>query len=89
MIVHFDRSFSKSLDKLKNKQVKEKLKDLIVQIEKANDINDLPALKRLKGYPGLYRMRIGNYRIGIELINPDEILLILIAHRKDIYKRFP
>ncbi len=89
MIVHFDRSFSKSLDKLKNKQVKEKLRDLIIQMEKASDITDLSALKRLKGHSGLYRIRIDDYRIGFELINPNEIRLILIAHRKDIYKRFP
>lgn len=43
----------------------------------------------MKGHAGFYRIRIGDYRVGFELVNNNEILLILVAHRKDIYKRFP
>lgn len=89
MIVRFDRSFSKSLDKLHDKQVKERLKTLIVSIEKAEGIADLNSLKQMKGHSRFYRIRIGDYRVGFELTSNHEILLILVAHRKDIYKRFP
>jgi hypothetical protein len=34
MIVRFDRAFSKSLDKLHDKQVKERLKTLIVSMKR-------------------------------------------------------
>jgi mRNA interferase RelE/StbE len=43
----------------------------------------------MKGHPRFYRIRVGDYRVGFELTGPNEILLILVAHRKDIYKRFP
>jgi mRNA interferase RelE/StbE len=89
MRILFDRSFSKSLDKLKDKQVRGKLKDLIIRMEKAESLNDLPAIKKMKGHTGFYRVRIGDFRVGFELTNSNEIILILIAHRKDIYKRFP
>lgn len=89
MIVIFDRAFSKSLDKLKEKQIIERLKTLIVTMEKAETIGDLPAIKAMKGHAGFYRIRIGDYRLGFELTSHNEILLILVAHRKDIYKRFP
>lgn len=89
MIVIFDRSFSKSIDKLDDRHVKEKLITLIESMEKAKNISELTAIKPMKGHAGFYRIRIGDYRVGFELMNNDEILLILVAHRKDIYKRFP
>ena len=89
MIVRFDRAFSKSLDKLHDKQVKERLKTLIVSMEKAESIADLNSLKQMKGHSRFYRIRVGDYRVGFELTGYNEILLILVAHRKDIYKRFP
>ncbi len=89
MIVRFDRSFIKSLDKLHDKQVKERLKTLIISMENAVSIADLNSLKQMKGHSRFYRIRIGDYRVGFELTGSNEILLILVAHRKDIYKRFP
>ena len=89
MIIHFDRSFSKSLEKLKDRQIIERLRTLIVSIEKAKNLEDMPSIKAMKGHSGFYRIRIGDYRIGFELLSNNDILLILIAHRKDIYKRFP
>ena len=89
MIVSFDRSFSKSLDKLKDRQIIGKLKELIMKMETVKSISDLPAVKPMKGHTGFFRVRLGDYRLGFEQTAHDEILLILIAHRKDIYKRFP
>lgn len=40
------------------------------------------------GYESFYRIRIGDYRIGIEIIN-EVITFITIFHRKDIYNKFP
>lgn len=89
MNVIFDRSFNKSIDKINDKSIKERLLALIVSMEQANSISELSAIKPMKGHTGYYRIRIGDYRVGFELINSNEILLILVAHRKDIYKRFP
>lgn len=89
MIVLFDRSFIKSLDKLNDKPTKERLKTLIESMEKVDSIFELSGIKAMKGHPGFYRIRIGDYRAGFEVTKNKEIILILIAHRKDIYKRFP
>lgn len=58
-------------------------------MEKADSIFELSGIKAMKGHPGLYRIRIGDYRTGFEITKNNDILLILVAHRKDIYKRFP
>ena len=89
MIVRFDHSFDKSLDKIDDKLIKEKIKVLIFRLEVAKSISNLSAIKPMKGHPGFYRIRIGDYRVGFELTSNNEILLILASHRKDIYKRFP
>ena len=89
MIVNFDRSFSKSLDKLTNKLIREKIQNTIIKLEQAKNLDDLTGVKAMKGHQGFYRLRIGDYRLGFELTAPGELLLILVAHRKDIYKRFP
>lgn len=44
--------------------------------------------KALKGFAGLYRLRVGDYRI-IYCVNENElvILVIKVGHRREIYER--
>jgi mRNA interferase RelE/StbE len=43
-----------------------------------------------KEYPGKYKIRIGQYRIGITIDKQEKILVCnRIAHRKEIYRFFP
>jgi mRNA interferase RelE/StbE len=42
----------------------------------------------MQGYDNFYRIRLGEYRIGIELVD-DEIIFTRFLHRKDVYKYFP
>ena len=43
--------------------------------------------KRLKGsYEELLSMRVGDYRVLYTFI-PDGILIVRVAHRKEVYKR--
>ncbi len=49
-----------------------------------------PDIKKLKGYPDLLRMRLGNYRVVYKVEN-DKIIIISIlmaGHRKDVYNKF-
>lgn len=89
MIVEFDKSFEKSLNKLKDKSIFPKIEKVISILEKTNSISELPNTKKLSGFKTYYRYRLGDYRIGIELITTTTIRIIVIAHRKDIYNIFP
>lgn len=43
--------------------------------------------KKLSGNLGLYRVRQGNYRIIYSINNQDkEIRIIVIGHRKEVYR---
>lgn len=89
MIVEFDKSFSKSIIRLKDKSIAQKLEELIYVLESGNSLVAVTNLKKLSGFHSYYRIRIGDYRVGLERINDDTIRLIVVAHRKDIYKIFP
>jgi len=89
MIVEFDKSFEKSLDKLKDKTLFPKIEKLIVSLENAESLIGIANIKKLSGYKTYYRYRFGDYRLGFEKIDEKTIRFIIIERRKDIYKVFP
>lgn len=88
MNVVFDKSFSKSLGKIKDKTVLKNLESIILFCESAKSIKSIGNLKKLKGFRDYYRIKSGSYRIGIE-IDQNTLRFITVLHRKDIYKKFP
>jgi mRNA interferase RelE/StbE len=89
VIVHFDKSFAKSLDRVNDQRVLSKVEWIITQFEKADSIKDISNVKKIQGFISYYRIRIGDYRLGIEMRSDAEVHFILISHRKDIYNKFP
>ena len=89
MNVEFDRYFSKSLEKIDNQIILNKLKNIIIDLEKANSIWEVNSIKKLNGFKKYYRIKINDYRLGFELISPSHLKIIIIAHRKKIYQIFP
>ncbi len=88
MNVTFDKSFSKSLDKLKNEQIKARVKAVIIKCEVAEKFSDISNVKKISSFTTFYRIKVGDYRIGIEY-DGFNIDFIVVAHRKDIYAIFP
>ncbi|WP_201279130.1 type II toxin-antitoxin system RelE/ParE family toxin [Leptolyngbya iicbica] len=43
---------------------------------------------KLKGYQAFYRIRIGNYRIGLK-VTDQEVIFVRLLHRREIYRFFP
>ena len=89
MIVEFDKSFEKSLDKIRDKSMFSRIEKSIENLEKANSLEEIPGVKKLSGFKNYYRIRIGDYRLGFEKLDPKKVRIIILAHRKDIYKAFP
>ena len=88
MKVEFLHKFSKDLDDLKVKSVKQSLVHLIESIEAVDKLEKIPNTKKLKGHKTAYRTRVGDYRLGFFYEN-STILLARFVNRKDIYKVFP
>lgn len=88
MIVKIDKIFEKDTDKIKDKRILFKIVDVIEKVRNADDIISIKNIKKLKGSNKFYRIRIGDFRIGI-IIDNDIVEFIRCLHRKDIYKYFP
>ncbi len=85
----FAKRFSKDLDAIKHiPEVKNRLLEFIDQLHSFDRLTDLPNIKKIEGFPGYYRIRIGDYRIGVKLAN-ETLILVRFLHRKEIYRRFP
>lgn len=89
MDILFDSNFSKDLNKLKNNQVKQRLLKIIEKIEQTDNILSISSITKMVGHENFYRIRLGDYRIGCDLIDNKTIVFITIMHRKDIYNNFP
>lgn len=88
MKIKYETQFEKDLKKLHDGKLFDKVKECINSIKESESIDAVPQAKKLKGHTSFYRIRLGRYRIGFELIG-DEIVLTRILHRKDIYRYFP
>jgi mRNA interferase RelE/StbE len=88
MKVEFKKSFLKELKKLKDKKLKNSIAEAINQTELAENISQIKNLKKLAGYDFHYRIRVGDYRIGLKL-EGETLYFVVFEHRKDIYKEFP
>jgi mRNA interferase RelE/StbE len=88
MRVAFKKSFLKELKKLEDKTLKTAIYNSILQVEDADSLEQVKNLKKLKGYDVYYRIRVGDYRLGLK-IESSMVYFVVVEHRKDIYKRFP
>jgi mRNA interferase RelE/StbE len=80
--INFQRSVEKDLRKLSS----ENCDRLLVRIDElANEPLPVQSLK-LKGTEGLYRVRLGDYRIVYEVdIRAKSILIHYVRHRREVY----
>jgi mRNA interferase RelE/StbE len=88
MILKIDKSFEKDFKKVGNQKLNPKLLMIIENIKRAEKLTDIKNIKKLKGTSDFYRIRLGDYRIGIIIIK-KEVQLIRFLHRKEIYRYFP
>ena len=88
MILKIDKSFEKDFKKAGNKKLSPKLLATIENIQRATKLTDIKNIKKLKGTNDFYRIRLGDYRIGMRIIK-KEVQLIRFLHRKEIYRYFP
>lgn len=73
---------------MKDQKLKNAIAECIEQIESSESLSEIKNLKKLQGFANYYRVRIGDYRIGIEL-QGEVFYFAAFAHRKDIYGKFP
>jgi mRNA-degrading endonuclease RelE of RelBE toxin-antitoxin system len=66
MIVRIDKSFQKDVSKINDAKTKDAIVEIITDIQSAENIAAINKLKKLVGYKNMYRIRLGDFRIGLE-----------------------
>ena len=88
MEVIFLKKFSRDLDKIKQPKDLKSIAAVIELVKSVDIIEEVPGVKKLTGFEEAFRVRSGNYRIGV-FVEGNIIQFARVAHRKDIYKIFP
>ena len=88
MKIRYESSFERDLKRIRDKKILTQIKQVLEEIKQADDLDSLRNLKKMKGYDTFYRIRLGDYRMGIEVLE-DEVIITRLLQRKDIYRYFP
>ena len=89
MKVQYRQTFLKDLKQLKSSESYQRIYELaFTTLENINSLDEILDIKAMKGYPNRYRIRFGNYRLGIE-VNGDLIEVMRVLHRREFYRYFP
>jgi mRNA interferase RelE/StbE len=87
--VEYTKRFLKELSKLP-KEIQTKAERIVFDELLSCNPFETGHIERMAGYPGKYKIRIGDYRIGITIDKDNQMIACQrIAHRKEIYRIFP
>ena len=84
----FKESFLNDIEALEDSSLKKRIREAIARVEKAVAPRDIRSLKRLKGGDQCYRIKVGDYRLGLTL-QDDAVVFVRCLHRKDISQDLP
>ena len=88
MKIIYLNSFLKDIKKVQDKKVKKKLKEVILELEKANSLFEVERVVKMQGFSVAYRIKIDSYRAGIYSYDKT-VEMARFIKRNDIYKVFP
>ena len=87
--VEYTNRFIKELAALPA-EIKSRIEPIVFQSWESENPFALGYLEKMKGYPDKYKIRVGDYRIGLTVDAPTNTLICQrVAHRRDIYRIFP
>lgn len=88
MKVEFRQSFLEDLNDVTDKKIITRVREAIEAVETAATPQDISNLKKIRGGHNYFRVRIGDYRIGVKLV-AGKIIFLRFLNRRDIYRYFP
>lgn len=85
----YAKTFERDIGVIKNNpDMKKRILEVIGRLREVDSLDEVHGIRKIEGYEAYYRLRIGDYRLGIKLAG-NTLELIRFLHRKDIYSRFP
>jgi mRNA interferase RelE/StbE len=71
-----------------DKPLLERVRQTIQEVEEAKDVHAIRNLKKLKAQGNHYRIRIGDFRLGLVIVD-DIVSFVRCLHRSEVYRYFP
>lgn len=84
----FRSSFARDLKKIKDRSVLASIRQTILNVEQATDPNAIADLSKLSGQGRYFRIRVGDYRLGL-VLDGEAVEFVRCLHRREIYRFFP
>jgi mRNA interferase RelE/StbE len=88
MRVEFRRSFTRDLGGIRDRQLLNRARETIQEVERAGSLSEVREVRKLRGEERYYRIRVGDYRLGI-VVEADIVIFVRFLHRREIYRYFP
>ena len=88
MNTFFRESFEKDLSTVTDAGLLRRIQKMIEQVEAARNFHEIPNLKRLEAKGKYFRIRLGDYRVGL-VFEQGAITFVRCLHRREIYRFFP
>ena len=88
MKVEFRKSFINDLKRIRQQLLKEQVRNTIELVEKAQGLQEIKSIKKLKEGERYYRIRMGDYRLGL-VLESESLIFVRFLPRKDLYRYFP
>lgn len=88
MKTEFKSSFGRDLKALKDRKLLDRIRAVIEEVEAAQSWQQLAQLTKLQGKGDYYRIRVGDYRLGV-IVENQTMIFVRCLHRREVYKYFP
>ena len=88
MTPEFRTSFTRDLRRVRDRSFLKRVQETIQEVEAAGSILEIRNLKKLRTEGRYYRIRLGDYRIGL-IVEGDTVVFVRFLHRSEIYRYFP
>jgi len=84
----FRASFARDLRDIRDKSLLNRIQAVIESVEQAKSLQDIANATKLQSGDNYYRIRVGEYRIGL-VLESSTVVFVRCLNRREIYKYFP
>ena len=88
MEIRFRPRFNRELRRTRNPNLRRRVEHATEDVKTASAVSEISGIRRLSASGNFYRIRVGDYRIGVE-VEDDVVILARFGHRREFYRSFP
>ena len=88
MEIRYHPRFDRDTRRIRSRDLSSRLERTIAELKAASNIRAVSGVQPITGSGTYYRIRIGDYRLGLELASNTAVLL-RFGHRREFYRGFP